>query len=160
MTKTQIIKRLKELSLLLGRELNITGTDEELALRLQEAEVEAEALKDENISEDDAIGTQNDGTDSAAVINGPNPGVDSDVVINDPASSPVADPVADDTGPSVAAENVVVKYAVVRMLATVSMPALARETDAPVNLLLKGETYRVPAHDVEPLRRAKLIAKD
>lgn len=130
MTKEELIARLRELSIMLNRDVSLTGSKEELALRIAELEEELG---------DDA----DDGGDSneTATGNTASGGEEKDRPAQGNALTPASQETQSASGDLVA----------VKTRATLHLEALHAVKNEKVSLVLPGTTVRVSAGDAEEL---------
>ncbi|NPD50439.1 DNA-packaging protein FI [Klebsiella aerogenes] len=127
MAKEELIARLKELGSMLNREVSLTGSKEELALRI--AELEEELGDDADDSNETGTGTTASGSEEK----------DSDAQGNALTPAPQETKSASDD------------LVAVKTLTTLHLEALHAVKNEQVSLVLPGTTVRVSAGDAEEL---------
>lgn len=120
--KEKLVERLKALGAQLGRDVNVTGTIEELTMRVAELEEELDDGSDDEQSGDNGINAQENATD--------NP--DDDQAHEKPAVT--------DAG-----------LVTVITRATLHIDALHETENTPVAIAVKGVAIRVLPHEAEAL---------
>ncbi|HCM7224804.1 TPA: DNA-packaging protein FI [Klebsiella aerogenes] len=126
MTKEELIARLKELGIMLNREVSLTGSKEELALRIAELEEELDDGGDSNEPGTENSAPGGEGNDSKAQNN---------------VLTPSPQEKKSGSGDLVA----------VKTRATLHLEALHAVKNEQVSLVLPGTTVRVSAGDAEEL---------
>lgn len=130
MTKEELIARLKELGRMLNREVSLTGSKEELALRIAELEEElGDDIDDGGDSNETGTGNTASGSEEK----------DSDVQGNALTPAPQETKSASDD------------LVAVKTLTTLHLEALHAVKNEQVSLVLPGTTVRVSAGDAEEL---------
>ncbi|EMP8907360.1 TPA: DNA-packaging protein FI [Klebsiella pneumoniae] len=130
MTKEVLIARLKELGSMLNREVSLTGSKEELALRVAELEEEVgDDIDDGGDSNETGTGNTASGSEEK----------DSDAQGNALTPAPQETKSASDD------------LVVVKTLTTLHLEALHAVKNEQVSLVLPGTTVRVSAGDAEEL---------
>ncbi|MBA7848837.1 DNA-packaging protein FI [Klebsiella sp. RHBSTW-00465] len=130
MTKEELIARLRELSIMLNRDVSLTGSKEELALRIAELE---EELGDDADDGGDSNETATGNTASGGEVK------------DRPAQGNALTPASQETQ-SASGDLVAVKTR-----ATLHLEALHAVKNEKVSLVLPGTTVRVSAGDAEEL---------
>lgn len=130
--KEKLIARLKALGQQLGREINVAGTSQELAMRVAELE---EELGDEQVSEEN----------TSDAVNEPEPG--------EPKSGDDSNPDASLTSSGEETEEGLVK---VETLTTLHIEALHETRDEPLTIVHSGVVIRVTYSDAVSLIEAQL----
>lgn len=120
--KEKLVERLKALGAQLGRDVNVTGTIEELTMRVAELEEELDDGSDDEQSGDNGINAQENATDNT----------DDDQAQEKPAVT--------DTG-----------LVTVITRATLHIDALHETENTPVAIAVKGGAIRVLPHEAEAL---------
>lgn len=126
MAKEELIARLKELGIMLNREVSLNGSKEELALRIAELEEELNDGGDSNEAGTENTAPGGEGNDSKAQNN---------VLIPAPQEKKTG------SGDLVA----------VKTCATLHLEALHAVKNEPVGIVLPGTTVRLSAQDAEEL---------
>ncbi|WP_154905023.1 DNA-packaging protein FI [Klebsiella michiganensis] len=130
MTKEELIARLRELSIMLNRDVSLTGSKEELALRIAELE--------EEIGDDADDGGDGNETATGNTASG---GEGKDRPAQGNALTPAPQETQSASGDLVA----------VKTRATLHLEALHAVKNEKVSLVLPGTTVRVSAGDAEEL---------
>ncbi|EMJ8525294.1 TPA: DNA-packaging protein FI [Klebsiella aerogenes] len=130
MTKEELIARLKELGSMLNREVSLTGSKEELALRVAELEEElGDDIDDGGDSDETGTGNAASGSEEK----------DSDAQGNALTPAPKETKFASDD------------LVAVKTLTTLHLEALHAVKNEKLSLVLPGTTVRVSAGDAEEL---------
>lgn len=128
--KEKLVERLKALGAQLGRDVNVTGTIEELTMRVAELEEELDDGSDDEQSGDNGINAQENATDNS----------DDDQMQEKPAVT--------DAG-----------LVTVITRATLHIDALHETENTPVAIAVTGMSIRVLPHEAEALIAGGLVSE-